>query len=79
MSRCNFGRQNEKWRELFPLHEIGRFDGGKVILNSGNVFQIGENKFYDWKKKILIKILVEKRSGLGIIAEFCGIPSGFPN
>jgi hypothetical protein len=35
--------------------------------------------FYDPKHKIPIKILAGKRYGIKIIAEFCGIPSGFPN
>ncbi len=30
-------------------------------------------------KKIPMKILEFKRYGIGIIAEFCGISSGFPN
>jgi hypothetical protein len=52
MSRCNFGGQNKKWRELFPVHEIGRIDGGKVFQNSGNVFQFGRYIFYDKKTKL---------------------------
>jgi hypothetical protein len=63
----------------FLLHEIGRTDGRKVFQNSGNVFQIGRNKFYDKKNEILIKIPVGKRSQIGLIVEFCRIPSGFPN
>jgi hypothetical protein len=43
------------------------------------VFQIGGNTFYDRKNKIPIKIPEFKRSGIGIIAEFHGILSGFPN
>jgi hypothetical protein len=43
------------------------------------VFQIGGNKFYDQENKILIKILARKRSGIGMIMEFRGITSGFPN
>jgi hypothetical protein len=30
-SRCNFGRQNKKWWELFLVHKIGRIDGSKVF------------------------------------------------
>jgi hypothetical protein len=43
------------------------------------VFRIGKNTFYDWKNKIPMKILEFKRSEIGIIAKFCGIPNGFPN
>jgi hypothetical protein len=44
-----------------------------------NEFRIGGNTFYDRKNKIPIKILESKRSKIGIIAEFRGIPNGFPN
>jgi hypothetical protein len=37
----------------------------------GTIFTIEKNK-------IPIKILAGKRSIIGIIVEFCGIPSGFP-
>jgi hypothetical protein len=43
-----------------------------VILFGGNIF-------YDYKNKIPIKILAGKRFGIGIIAEFSGIPREFPN
>jgi hypothetical protein len=43
------------------------------------VFQIGRNKFYNRKNKIPLKIPEFKKSGIGIIAEFCGIPNEFPN
>jgi hypothetical protein len=33
--------------------------------------------FYNWKNEILIKILVGKSSGIGIIEEFLGILTGF--
>jgi hypothetical protein len=39
---------------------------------AGTHFTIGKNK-------ILIKIPEFKRSGPGLIAEFRGIPNGFPN
>jgi hypothetical protein len=43
------------------------------------VFRIGGNTFYDRKNIIPIKIPEFKRSGIGLIVEFCGIPNGFPN
>ncbi len=43
------------------------------------MLQIGGNKFYNKKNKILITIPESKRFGIEIIAEFRGIPSGFPN
>ncbi len=43
------------------------------------MFRIGGNTFYDQKNKILMKIPEFKRSGIGIIAEFCRILSGFPS
>jgi hypothetical protein len=43
------------------------------------VFRIGGNTFYDQKHKIPMKIPEFKRSGIGLIAEFRGIPKGFPN
>ncbi len=61
------------------MHKIRRIDGGKVFQNSGNAFQIGGDKFYNQKNRILIKIPAGKRSGIGMIAEFFGIPSRFPN
>ncbi len=61
------------------IHEIGRIDGGRGFRTKGNVFRIGGNTFYDWKNKIPMKILVFKRSGIGLIVEFCGILNGFPN
>jgi hypothetical protein len=44
-----------------------------------NEFRIGGNTFYDRKNKIPMKIPESKRSEIGIIAEFRGIPNGFPN
>ncbi len=44
-----------------------------------NEFRIGGNTFYDRKNKIPMKILESKRYEIGIIAEFRGIPNGFPN
>jgi hypothetical protein len=43
------------------------------------MFRISKNTFYNQKNKIPMKILEFKRSGIGLIAEFCGIPNGFPN
>jgi hypothetical protein len=67
------------WRERFPIHEIGRIDGGRGFRTGKNVFRIGRNTFYNQKNKILMKIPEFKRSGIGLIAGFCGIPNGFPN
>jgi hypothetical protein len=72
------GKKNKR-RERFPIHEIGRIDGGRVFRTGGNVLQIGGNAFYNWKNKILMKIPEFKRSGIRIIAEFRGILRGFPN
>ena len=44
-----------------------------------NELRIGGNTFYDRKNKIPMKILEFKRSGIELIAEFHGIPNGFPN
>jgi hypothetical protein len=66
-------------RERFLIHEIGRINGGRGFRTGKNVFRIGGNTFYDRKNKILMKIPEFKRSGIGLIAEFCGIPNGFPN
>jgi hypothetical protein len=43
------------------------------------VFRIGGNTFYDRKNKITMKIPEFKWSGIGLIAQFCGIPNRFPN
>jgi hypothetical protein len=43
------------------------------------VFRIGGNTFYDPKNKIPMKILDFKRSRIGLIPEFCGIPNRFLN
>jgi hypothetical protein len=61
------------------IHEIRKIDGGRGFRTGGNVLQIGGNKFYDQKNKILMTIPEFKRTGNGIIVEFSGIPSGFPN
>jgi hypothetical protein len=63
------------WWERFPIHEIGRIDGGRGFRTGKNVFGIGGNTFYDWKNKIPMKIPESKRSKIGIIAEFHGIPN----
>jgi hypothetical protein len=69
----------KKRRERFPIHKIRRINGGRGSQTGRKVLRIGGNTFYDWKNRILMKIPEFKRSGIGIIAEFCGIPSGFPN
>jgi hypothetical protein len=61
------------------MHEIGRINGGRGFRTGGNVVRIGRNKFYSQKNEILMKIPEFKMSGIRIIAEFQGIPSGFPN
>ncbi len=43
------------------------------------MFRIGGNTFYDQKNKIPMKVPEFKRSGIGLIVEFSGIPNGFPN
>jgi hypothetical protein len=43
-------------RERFPIHEIGRIDGGRGFQTGGNVLQTGGNTFYDQKNKIPMKI-----------------------
>jgi hypothetical protein len=43
------------------------------------MFRIGRNTFYNRKNKIPMKNPEFKRSGIGLIAEFHGIPNGFPN
>jgi hypothetical protein len=67
------------WQERFPIHEIGRIDGGRGFQTRKNVFRIDGNTFYDRKNKIPMKIPESKRCEIRIIAEFRGIPNGFPN
>jgi hypothetical protein len=67
------------WRKCFPVHEIGKIDGGRGFRTKKNVFRIGGNTFYDRKNKIPMKIPESKRSKIRKIAEFGGIPNGFPN
>jgi hypothetical protein len=69
----------KKRREPFPIHEIGRIDGGKGFETGGKVFRIGWNTFYNQKSEIPIKNPQFKSSRIGIIPEFCRIPCGFPN
>jgi hypothetical protein len=45
----------------------------------GMCSKFGGNTFYNRKNKIPMKILEFKRSKIGLIAEFSGIPNGFPN
>jgi hypothetical protein len=54
-------------------------DCGRGFRTGKNVFRIGGNTFYDRKNKIPMKIPEFERSGIGLIAEFCRIPYGFPN
>ncbi len=61
------------------MHEIGRINDRRGFQTGGNMSQIGGNKFYNQKNEILMKILELKRSGIGIIAEFRGIPTEFLN
>jgi hypothetical protein len=42
------------------------------------MLRIGRNTFYDQKIEIPMKIPEFKRSGIGIVMEFSGIPSKFP-
>jgi hypothetical protein len=67
------------WRECFPIHEIGRIDGGRGFRTGKSMFRIGWNTFYNRKNKIPMKIPEFIRSGIVLIAEFRGIPNGFPN
>jgi hypothetical protein len=43
------------------------------------MFQIGRNKLYNRKNEIPMKIPELKMSRIGIIVEFHGIPTKFPN
>jgi hypothetical protein len=61
------------------VFRFGRIDGGRGFQTGVNVFRIGVNTFYDCKNKNPMKIPEFKRSRIGIIAEFRGIPNGFPN
>jgi hypothetical protein len=67
------------WRKCFPIHEIGRIDSGRGFPTRKNVFRIGGNTFYDRKNIIPMKIPESKRSEIGKVAEFRGIPNRFPN
>ncbi len=52
---------------------------GEDFKPKKNEFRIGVNTFYNRKNKIPMKILESKRSKIGIMVEFRGIPNGFPN
>jgi hypothetical protein len=67
------------WRKCFLIHEIGRIDGRRGFQTRKNVFRISGNTFYDQKNKIPMKIPEFKKSEIGKIVEFRGIPNGFPN
>jgi hypothetical protein len=54
-------------------------DGGRGFRTGKIEFRIGGNTFYDWKNKIPMKVLESKRSKIGIISEFRGLPNGFSN
>jgi hypothetical protein len=49
------------------MHEIRRINGKKVFQTGRDMFQIGGNKFYNWKNQIPMKIPGVKRN-------YCGIP-----
>jgi hypothetical protein len=61
------------------MHEFRRIDGRRGFQTDEIMFQIGGNKFYNRKNEIPMKILELKRSGTGMIVEFCGILTRFPN
>jgi hypothetical protein len=70
--------KKEGWNvfRFMKLEESMVGEDSKPAVTCSN---FGGNTLYDWKNKILMKILDFKRSGIGIIPKFCGIPSGFPN
>jgi hypothetical protein len=67
------------WRKCFPIHESGRIDGRRGFQTGKKGFRIGRNTFFNQKNKIPMKIPESKRSEIGKIVEFHGIPNGFPN
>jgi hypothetical protein len=79
MSRYRFGAKSCHGWKNFPIHEIGRIDSGRGFQTGNYVFKIGRNPFYNRKNKIPMKIPESKRSKIGRIVEFRGIPIGFPN
>jgi hypothetical protein len=66
------------WK-CFLIHEIGRIDGGRGFQTKKMCSELAGTHFKIGKYKIPMKILESKRSEIGIIAEFHGIPNGFPN
>jgi hypothetical protein len=66
-------------QKCFPINEIGRIDGGRGFQTKKNVFRIGGNTFYNPKNNFPKKIPESKRSEIGRITEFRGIPNRFPN
>ncbi len=64
---------------VFRIMKLELLNCGRGFLTGGNVFPISRNKFYDWKNEILMICFGGKKSGIGIIVEFQGIPTGFPN
>jgi hypothetical protein len=65
-------------RKCFPVHEIGRIDGGRGFRTGKNVFRIGGNTFYDRKNKISMKIPESKRSKIGKSWNFAEFRTDFP-
>ncbi len=65
------------WREHFPIHEIGRIDGGRGFQTGKHVFRIGRNTFYDRKNKISKKITEFKRSVIPWNSEQISQPSQY--
>jgi hypothetical protein len=64
---------------IFQFMKSEQLMAGEDSEPEKNEFRIGGNTFYDRKNKIPMKIPESKRSKIEIIAEFCGIPNGFPN
>jgi hypothetical protein len=54
-----------QWQKCFPIHEIGRIDGGRGFRTRKNIFRIGRKKFYNRKNKIPMIIPECKRSKIG--------------
>jgi hypothetical protein len=79
MSRCRFGTKLCHGGNVFQFMKLVKIDGGRGFRTGKNVFRIGGNTFYDRKNKIPMKIPESKRSEIGKIAEFRGIPNRFSN
>jgi hypothetical protein len=79
MSRCRFGAKLCHGGNIFRFMKSEELMAGEDSEPEKTWSELAGTHFYNRKNKIPLKIPESKRSEIRIIAEFHGIPNGFPN